>query len=154
MLDRRGSRPGGPVLPAIAREYNADRSNLSDRLQRVFEAAGIVPARIAESRADHRARMKRAGRARKRAPVKVGFHSLRHTFVSRCAEAGVPAAVVMSIVGHECVAMTQHYTHIGADAARAAVAALPGVGMDRRTPDICCPRCGHRFTAGSAQTSS
>jgi len=54
----------------------------------------------------------------KRAVVEVGFHSLRHTFVSIHSERGTPQAVVQSIVGHGSPAMTAHYSHIGADTAR------------------------------------
>ena len=36
----------------------------------------------------------------KRAVVEVGFHSLRHTFVSLQAESGTPQTVVQAIVGH------------------------------------------------------
>lgn len=54
----------------------------------------------------------------KRAVVEVGFHSLRHTFVSLHAEHGTPQAVVQAIVGHGSPAMTSHYTHIGEVTAR------------------------------------
>ena len=43
---------------------------------------------------------------------KLGFHTFRHTFVSRCANSGVPLAVVQSIVGHRCIEMTRHYYHM------------------------------------------
>lgn len=54
----------------------------------------------------------------KRAVVEVGFHSLRHTFVSLHAERGTPQAVVQAVVGHGSPAMTAHYTHIGEETAR------------------------------------
>jgi integrase len=54
----------------------------------------------------------------KRAVVEVGFHSLRHTYVSLHAERGTPQAVVQAIVGHGSPAMTAHYTHIGEETAR------------------------------------
>ena len=63
----------------------------------------------------------------KRAVVDVGFHSLRHTFVSLCREANAPLAVVEAIVGHANPAMTRHYTHVGEAAATTAVAALPDI---------------------------
>jgi len=53
-----------------------------------------------------------------RAVVEVGFHSLRHTYVSLHAERGTPQAVVQAIVGHGNPAMTAHYTHIGEETAR------------------------------------
>lgn len=40
------------------------------------------------------------------------FHDLRHSYVTRAAEAGVPVAVVQAQVGHLSAAMVAHYTHI------------------------------------------
>ncbi len=42
-----------------------------------------------------------------------GFHSCRHTFISFCAAAGVPKAVVMSFVGADSDIIDKHYTHVG-----------------------------------------
>ena len=53
------------------------------------------------------------------------FHSLRHTFVSFSANAGVPLHIVQSIVGRESTAMTRHYYHEKIDALKSAVAAIP-----------------------------
>ncbi|MDF7799334.1 site-specific integrase [Pontiellaceae bacterium B1224] len=66
----------------------------------------------------------------KRAVVEVGFHSLRHTFVSLQAESGTPQAVVQAIVGHGNPAMTRHYTHIGEEAAKQAALAMPSNIVD------------------------
>lgn len=41
-----------------------------------------------------------------------GFHLLRHTFVSVCANSGVPITVVQAMVGHSCPEITQHYFHM------------------------------------------
>ncbi len=56
--------------------------------------------------------------------VEVGFHSLRHTFVSLQAERGTPQSTVQAIVGHGSPAMTQHYTHITNEAAQQAAKVL------------------------------
>lgn len=53
------------------------------------------------------------------------LHSFRHTFVSFCANAGVPLAVVAEIVGHGNPAMTEHYSHISTAAKQEAINALP-----------------------------
>ena len=53
------------------------------------------------------------------------LHSFRHTFVSFCANAGVPLEIVASIVGHGSPAMTRHYTHITDEARRSVLDALP-----------------------------
>ena len=60
----------------------------------------------------------------KRGIVEVGFHSLRHTYVSLHAEAGTPQALIQANVGHRNPAMTAHYTHIGEAAAVQAAKAL------------------------------
>ena len=102
----------GEVMPQTAALYERDTATLAQRTRRVFESCGI------ETRS-------RDGGGR--AKVDVGFHSLRHTFVSMSANAGAPLAVVQSLVGHSTPAMTMHYYHGTTDAARAAVNALPAL---------------------------
>jgi integrase len=40
------------------------------------------------------------------------FHDLRHSYITRAAEAGVPLPVTQAQVGHMSVQMVEHYTHI------------------------------------------
>ena len=63
---------------------------------------------------------------RKKKVTVYGFHSLRHSFVSHCAEAGVPKAVVMSILGTNSEIVDKYYTHIGEDAQEKAIQAITG----------------------------
>ena len=63
---------------------------------------------------------------RKKKTTILGFHSLRHSFASFCAEAGVPKAVVVSILGANSEIVDQFYTHVGEDAQRAAIEAIAG----------------------------
>ncbi len=103
------------VLPDMARLY-LDRIDLvTDMVQRHFIACGIKPYKPG------------TGENGKRAVIEVGFHSLRHTFVSLCRESNAPLAVVEAIVGHSNPAMTRHYTHVGELASLNAVSALPAV---------------------------
>ncbi len=53
------------------------------------------------------------------------FNIYRHTFVSFCANAGVPLDIVAAIAGHGSSAMTRHYAHISAEAKHRAIEALP-----------------------------
>lgn len=101
----------GPVLPGIAEMYGRARWQVSHELSRIFRRANIVTSVRIE------------GRSRK--TPEATFHSLRHTFVSFAANAGVPLHVVQSIVGHESTAMTRHYYHENIDALKSAVAAIP-----------------------------
>ncbi|MEI3002101.1 MAG: tyrosine-type recombinase/integrase [Victivallis sp.] len=55
-----------------------------------------------------------------------GFHSLRHSFASYCAEAGVPQATVLSILGADSEIVNKYYTHVGDEAQRQAIAAISG----------------------------
>jgi len=109
-------RRGEYVLPETAQLYSIESgSRLTKRIQEHFTACGIRTTKPG------------TGGDAGRAVVEVGFHSLRHTFVSLCRAADVPLSVVESIVGHSNPAMTRHYTHTGELAAAAAVAALPEV---------------------------
>jgi len=103
----------GFVLPETAAEYQRDAANVSRVIQAVFVACKIKTTGEAT--------------ASGRAAVEVGFHSLRHTYVSMCANAGVPLAMVQGIVGHTTPAMTMHYFHEDADALKRAISALPDV---------------------------
>ena len=58
-----------------------------------------------------------------------GFHSLRHSFASYCAEAGVPQATVVSILGANSEIVTKYYTHVGDEAQKQAIAAVSGVNL-------------------------
>lgn len=49
------------------------------------------------------------------------IHDLRHTAITRLAEAGTPLPVIMSMAGHISAKMSQHYTHVGAQAKRLAL---------------------------------
>ena len=101
----------GPVLPGIAEMYGRARWRVSHELSRIFKQANIQTSVRLEGR-------------RRRTP-EATFHSLRHTFVSFAANAGVPLHIVQSIVGHESTAMTRHYYHENLTALKSAVAAIP-----------------------------
>ena len=118
MLKRAESeRAGEYVLPGLSAAYLKRNQTVVARIQKHFADCGIVTAAPARKQ-------------RTRRGVEVGFHSLRHSFVSLCARAGVPLAAVQSIVGHSNPAMTRHYTHLGIEAAQGAIAALPAITME------------------------
>jgi integrase len=52
------------------------------------------------------------------------FHDLRHSAITKLAEAGVPDQTLMSIAGHVSRSMLEHYSHIRTQAKRAAVEAI------------------------------
>ena len=111
---------GGFVLRSIAQAFTTHRWNVSRRLGSIFHKAGIKTSVMLEGRT-------------RRTPSAT-FHSLRHTFVSIAANAGVPLATVQSIVGHTSTAMTRHYYHPSEEALRQAVNAIPSIMTSVKTP--------------------
>jgi integrase len=119
-----GSKTEGYVLPETSAMYLAgQRSQLTNHIQEHFEACGIATKRERENGV--------------RRVVEVGFHSLRHTFVSMCAMNNVPLSVVQSLVGHASPLMTGAYSHSNRLAEQQAVAALPSINGDvNATPRV------------------
>ncbi len=101
------------VNPTLAEYYKNNKWRISHGLELIFKAAHIETSVKIEGR-------------RTRTP-EATFHSLRHTFVSSAANAGVPLPVVASIVGHSSTAMTRHYYHENEEMLRQAVAAIPSL---------------------------
>ena len=86
------------LCPSLSAMYRQSGSGpVARRIVRLFNRCGIETSRKATN-----------GIAR---PV-CGFHSLRHTFVSRCAAAGIDRTLVQTLVGHSSARMTEHYTHL------------------------------------------
>ena len=115
----------GFVFPDIQPIYAdpASRPNLTQKLQRLFEKCGIETHRAGTG----------AG-TDKRAVVDVGFHSLRHSFVSRLAESGIPQATVQRMAGHSSPRMTEIYSHVGDAQAVHAANTLPALTDGTPTP--------------------
>ncbi len=106
----------GYVLPKIGPTAASGVNGMSrvhHYINKIFKNAGIVMSVTIEGR-------------KHKAP-EASFHSLRHTFVSMSANAGVPLHIVQSIVGHESTAMTRHYYHENVAALQQAVEAIPSI---------------------------
>jgi integrase len=73
------------VLPEIAALYAHRTDAVTDLVQKHFAACGIKPHKPGTG-----SNVDASSNERKRAVVEVGFHSLRHTFVSLCRESGRP----------------------------------------------------------------
>ena len=110
------------VCPNVAKRYNilnSEGKNVGNNMVnidvlRVIKWIGLEPS------------VKVSGRKKK--VTVYGFHSLRHSFASHCAEAGVPKAVVLSILGTNSEIVDKHYTHIGEEAQEKAIQSLFGNG--------------------------
>ena len=84
--------------------------------RRIMERAGI-DAGVARERAG------KAGHSVSR----LSFHSLRHSFTSELARAGVPPEVRQQLTGHSDLASHKTYTHLELDTLQKAVTALPAL---------------------------
>jgi integrase len=61
---------------------------------------------------------------RREAKVRCRLHDLRHTALTKLAEAGVPESTMLAIAGHMSRSMLERYSHIRMAAKREAVEAL------------------------------
>ncbi len=102
------------VLPTLAERYSKSRGTVQMQAMNIIHEATGLKITETETRGK-----------RKIAANLYSLHSFRHTFVSFCANAGVPLEVVASIVGHGSPAMTRHYTHINDQARQNLINALP-----------------------------
>ena len=109
--------PSTQIHPTIAALTVSARSN---QFAKILHAAGLR---------DHLPHIAGTGKGRnvKRDNNELSFHCLRHTAVTMLKEAGVPAAMVMEIIGHDSAAISAHYTHIGDTALAAEMAKVPDI---------------------------
>jgi len=127
------------LFPEEQALYLKDPSNLSKRIQKFYTGCKIQTQKTGtgktdEYKADLKAWKKDGRKGDKptytRAVVEVGFHSLRHSFVSLCAANRVPQVAVMELVGHGSPAMNRLYSHAGDEQKIKAIAALPSVSFE------------------------
>ncbi len=146
-------RRTGFVLPEHAVMYRDNDTDVAKWIRRHFIACGIQIHKDGTgfTRAPSRGKRQKNVHTGTRAVVEVGFHSLRHSFVSLCRQSNAPLAVVEAIVGHSNPAMTRHYTHVGEVAAGAAVALLPAIGATSKAAKSPPPVASAKTAAGLAE---
>ena len=113
----------GYLFPEYAAMHRPGMTKITDMIQKHFKNCGLQL--YAEGTgAVYKYEGNKKINVGCRAVVEVGFHSLRHTWVSIHARQGTPLAVIQDTAGHSNPAMTEHYTHINAESARQAAKAL------------------------------
>jgi integrase len=93
----------------------AGKSGLSSQFKRIMERAKIG------------GRILRAATGQGRKQSSLSFHSLRHSFVSELANAGVAPGLRQKLAGHTDSKSHARYSHHEIDAMRAAVVHLPSL---------------------------
>ena len=120
----------GVLLPDLCELYNRDSSAVCKLIQQVFTDAGIETTEAVKGYGHRVAR--------------IGFHSLRHSFITGLIEGGVDMETVRRQAGHSTIGMTAHYFH-GEQAAQGASLKLPDISNVTATPPATPPATG---TAG------
>jgi integrase len=105
--------PDAPVFPQLHQKPGSGKSGLSMAFKRIMQRAGIDGGIIRERRGE-------AGRS----VSALSFHSLRHSFNSALANAGVSQELRQKLTGHASGAMNTLYTHHELETIRDAVASI------------------------------
>jgi len=106
------------VFPTLAGQRTGGRSGLSMTFSRIMARAHVAP-RVLHAR-------KKGGHGR--TVHTLTFHSLRHSFNSALANAGIAQDVRQKLTGHESPEMNKRYTHHELEPLRAAIARIPTLG--------------------------
>jgi integrase len=104
--------PRGYLCPSLANRRIDGRCGLSAQFLRLMQQAGVDPQVV---QAAHNRFSRKS------------FHSLRHSFSSALANAGVAADVRMKLVGHRSLEVHQRYSHLEFAPLQAAMAAVPSI---------------------------
>lgn len=116
-----GDDPKAFVFPDLAGQSTAGKSGLSMKFGRLMARAGLAGESVAPAKAEG------GGRSKGRARNTLTFHSLRHSFNSAMANAGVLQEVRQKLTGHSSAAMNAVYTHHELETLRAAVSRVPEI---------------------------
>jgi integrase len=102
-----------PIFPSLSSRTTSGKTGLSETFQDLMIQAGIdVPKGREKEGSGRQFRM-------------LGFHSLRHTFNSNLANAGVSQEIRKRLVGHKSDDVNDTYTHLSKQALTDAMAKLP-----------------------------
>ena len=108
-----------PVFPELAGQAGPGRNGLSMQFKGIMAGAKI------------KGRTLRTGEGKGRTRSSLSFHSLRHSFNSALANAGVAQEVRQKLTGHASAAMNDRYTHTEVETLREAVAKLPSIATGK-----------------------
>lgn len=100
------------IMPTLALRRPGGRNGLSGTFVQMVQKAGIDPKYV-------------DGKGKRFA--RLSFHSLRHSFNSALANAGVNQELRMKLTGHQSVAVNKNYTHHELSTLTNAVCQLPPV---------------------------
>jgi integrase len=106
-----------PVFSALAGKSGGGKSGLSMAFKRIMDRAGI------------KGRLLREASGAGRSQSSLSFHSLRHSFNSAMANAGVSSELRQKLTGHASAKMNEQYTHHEFEELRAAIGVIPSIKL-------------------------
>jgi integrase len=112
---------GDYICPELAERGSAGKAGLSESFNRIVKRAKIDPLNI---QGKGKLKFKR-----------LTFHSLRHSFNSALANAGVTQEIRMRLTGHSSTGMNDRYTHQALGPLEAAVSHLPSLNDQAEKPE-------------------
>jgi integrase len=112
-----GDRPDAPLFPTLLGKPSGSHGGLSNAFSRLMDKARIRQPATGASERTGKGRTFRA----------LGFHSFRHAFISRLANADVPADVRKSLAGHSSDEVHRRYVHLDVSTQRRAIDGLPSL---------------------------
>jgi integrase len=104
------------VFPSLAGKGTGGRHGLSGRFAAIMEKAGVEGTKTRHAYGG-------------RALSNLSFHSLRHSFNSAMANAGVSQEIRQKLTGHVSAEVNAHYTHHELEPLRAAISAIPKIRL-------------------------
>ena len=108
--------------PERAQKYlTVGPSPLSQEFYGLLASVGLVVERGPKHES------KSVGRNAGRPDAVLGFHNLRHTFVTQVKMAGAPDSVARELDGHSSNLISSHYTHLPIESLEKAILTLPEV---------------------------
>ena len=110
MLDE---QPAGFLCPKLALKTSGGKHGLSEAFKRIVKRAGI-DTQVVQGKGSRKF-------------SKLTFHSLRHSFNSTMANAGISAEVRMKLTGHSSFAMNNRYTHFEMRPLQSAIETIPAI---------------------------
>jgi integrase len=105
------------VFPKLAQRNTGGRSGLSMSFSRIMARAGVRGDVIS------------AAKGKGRTVRALTFHSLRHSFNSAMANAGIAQEIRMKLTGHTSADMNKVYTHHELEPLRGAINVIPAIEL-------------------------
>lgn len=103
------------IIPSLATRSGGGKSGLSSTFGRIMKKAGII------------GKITMVGDKRGRTRSSLGFHSLRHTYVTELTKNGIPEELRMKLSAHTTRQSHQIYTHVEQEQLDAAINSLASV---------------------------